>query len=255
MRADICSWPSAYGLHLPSDHAALASLKQSFPVAFNEQDLEKAMEPLAIGEQASLHGRTANGEVCRCLPGSLLPGKPQSELKAEVIQELNASRLGTKQTFHDLSGEAARLTEPYLERLQTETQGYDQMLKAFRAKVGTLEKAAADLQDSFQKVRAAHGEGNCAWVTESAKEHGEAPPQCDVDWKQAINSFTECRLKAQPRCKLGAASLDAIKEYSLLPPELEGMLSAWQDRDPLWNEHINNSQRGKASHGSIHSFL
>merc|ERR1712129_348664 len=125
--------------------------------------------------------------------------------------------------------------------------GYDQTLKVFRGKVGNLEQAAADLQRSFQKVKAAHGEGNCAWVTESAKERGEAPPQCDLDWKQAIKSFTECQLNAQARCKLGASSLDAIKEYSVMPPAMEAVLSAfagnyrsWQDGYSHWNEHINH---------------
>lgn len=258
----MCTWPFACGSRLPSDQAALVSLTQPLPAAFNERDLEKAMEPLAVGGQASLHGRTANGEVCRCLPGTLLPAKPQSEFKAEVSRELKASQLSRRQTFHDLSMEAAHLTEPFLENLQKEMQGYDQMLKVFTDKVANLEKEAVDLNLGFQKVKEAHGEGNCASVTRSAKEHGEAPPQCDVDWREAIKGFTQCGLQAQPRCKFGAASLDAIKEYSALPPALVAMLStfalkrhAWQDSGPQCSKRINHYQQGNASRGCIHAFL
>jgi len=191
-----------------------------WPAAF--EDAEDVMARMAIGEQASLHGRTANDEVCRCLPGTLLPPRREWELARLVDESRRKSGEASRKVIQDMQKAAEAVVAPKLDQLESETKAYDAALKVLQEKARVLEQAAEEMEASFQKVKSAHVEGDCSQVVRNAKEDSQPAPQCDVDWQRVKGELGDRQLIARPQCKAGATTLDALREYAM-PMELAAL--------------------------------
>merc|ERR1712113_891975 len=84
-----------------------------------------------------------------------------------------------------------------------------------KKKAKEFDEVARELQEAFQGVKQAHTESNCSNVAHNAKEDGQEPPQCAVEWKEANKDIKSRQLLAIPTCETGAATLTGLKDSSI----------------------------------------
>merc|ERR1712203_1176912 len=91
--------------------------------------------------------------------------------------------------------------EPKLEAFQKAVAAYDWTYTGLKKKAQEYDDAARELQEAFQEVKQAHTESNCSNVAHNAKEDGQEPPQCAVDWKVANKDMKRRQNLAIPHAK------------------------------------------------------
>ncbi|CAJ1400146.1 unnamed protein product [Effrenium voratum] len=126
--------------------------------------------------------------------------------------------------------------EPVFRKFELEKVKLDKLLEALHEKAAVAENHAKLLKEAFHKVQVAHEEGNCQRATAAAEANFEDLPMCKHDLDQASEDMSVHFQHAQPSCKRGAVSLEALRELStpwpllLARPELAWSIKAFERR-------------------------
>lgn len=180
--------------------------------AKRQADAEEILENTAVGESPSLHGRTKNDEVCKCMPGTLEAPTDTFVLSKAKDKSREDSAAAMMESHKDLRKAGEKMNEPKVDAFEQSLKAYDVALAALQKRSEALEGAAQELKQSFDEVKEAHSESNCTQVAKDAAEDQLEPPKCDEQWKETNKVMRQRKLLAKPTCDFGAASLESLRE-------------------------------------------
>merc|ERR1719215_2013463 len=147
-------------------------------------------------------------------------GTASPELRNETEGAFAAAMNFLGSDFRNGNSKANAIMDPLFHKFEVSAAKFDSLLKDLEAKASTANAAAVAMKRTFQKVQRAHEAGRCHKVTKVAEENDEpALPMCKQQLDQAASHFDSRRDAAQPKCKVGAVALDALREFAMPGPE------------------------------------
>eukprot|EP00930_Biecheleria_cincta_P061558 TRINITY_DN47120_c0_g1_i1.p1 TRINITY_DN47120_c0_g1~~TRINITY_DN47120_c0_g1_i1.p1 ORF type:complete len:299 (+),score=72.08 TRINITY_DN47120_c0_g1_i1:69-899(+) len=176
-------------------------------------------------EQYHLQGKTMNNESCTCQPGTLHEpmmkgGTASPELRKETEGAWADAMNFLGSDFRKGNAKANSIMDPLFHKFEVSASKFDSLLKELEEKASVTNAAAVAMKQTFQKVQRAHEAGRCHKVTKVAEDDDElAVPMCKQQLDQAASEFDSRRDAAQPKCKVGAVALDALREFAMPRPE------------------------------------
>lgn len=197
---------------------------------------------MASANASNLHGRTEEGEVCKCMPGSVEPLDPESTWDfSKWMPKLQADpkTAVSKEKYQKMVKHVNDAMAPTLARVSQELEASNQSLMELKEAAAKAEGAASTLRDSFREVRNAYSAGGCDSVLRDiekrkklAEDQGAAPPvedseplECDKSTTNAIEELTRRINAAQPKCEAGATALESMRHASMTPQLLVAILN------------------------------
>merc|ERR1740121_1502223 len=137
----------------------------------------------------------------------------------QADKDEDVSRQVAHQKYLEETKESVEALRPKLEELSQATDKHDASLAALQEKASAVDAAASAMAEALKQVQHAYSDSNCAEAAKHAEDDSAPTPQCEQSFKEAVQLFEAHRAKAQPTCKVGAATLLALREYAGPDPQ------------------------------------